>query len=216
MIVDLSYPLSPDMPVFPGYAPPSIEILDSTERSAPPGSRALNSSRLEIGLHTGTHMDAPFHFDGGGRTMERVPLRQCLGPASLVDLGLLAPCAEIGPEPLEPFADELRRSGRALIRTGWDEHWGRSDYWVEHPVITGEGADFLLSLGVTLVGVDFPSVDRAPYPAHVRLLGAGAVIVENLRGLAALRGRRFEFIAMPLALVGRDGCPVRAAARIEE
>ncbi len=101
-----------------------------------------------------------------------------------------------------------------MLNTGWHHRWGSADYFTAHPVITGEAAQFLVDCGVMLVGVDTPSVDRAPYPAHLVLLGNDVLIVENLTNLDAIDGDDFEFIALPLAVVGRDGSPVRAAARV--
>ena len=97
-----------------------------------------------------------------------------------------------------------------MFATGWDRRWGEPAFFTDHPVITGEAADLLLEWGAHLIGVDFPSVDRSPYAAHIAFLGNGAVIVENLTNLDAIRTERFHLAALPLKLVGRDGSPVRA------
>lgn len=208
--IDLSHPIEPSMPLLPDYPPVEVTILDATDRQEPGGPRRLNSSRLTIGLHAGTHMDAPFHFFGDGATFERIPLAQCVGDAALVRLPGHGPFAPITPTDLAPFGDAIRAAGKVVIDTGWHRRWGDPAFFTDHPEITRDAAEALLAWGARLVGVDFPSVDRPPFPAHVALLGAGAVIVENLANLDAIRGTRFRLIALPLKLVGRDGSPVRA------
>jgi kynurenine formamidase len=199
------------MPVVPGHAPLEIAVMDTTQREAPAGTRAVNLSRLTIGLHCGTHMDAPFHFIGSGRTMEQVPMEQCAGPAVLVRLPGHGSGAAITEVDLARHRNALCETGKAVLSTGWERRWGQPEYFSNHPVITREAAQFLLKCGVHLVGVDFPSVDKPPHETHVELLSAGAVIVENLTNLDAISGDRFQLIALPLRIVGRDGSPIRAA-----
>jgi len=104
------------------------------------------------------------------------------------------------------------RTRKAVLNTGWAQKWGEPGYFTEHPRLSGEVAEFLIACGVHLVGVDMPSVDRPPYPAHVALLGSGAVIVENLTNLDAIGSQVFQIFVVPLKIRGRDGSPVRAIA----
>ena len=85
-IIDLSHPLGPDTPAFPGDPSPEIRIFDSTEDCTPSAQRHLNCSHLSTSLHCGTHMDAPFHFFGDRATIDRVPLERTMGPALLIRL----------------------------------------------------------------------------------------------------------------------------------
>jgi arylformamidase len=214
-IVDLSYELETGIPVVPGHAPLEITVMDTAGREMPPGTRSVNLSRVTIGLHCGTHMDAPFHFIPSGRTMEQVPLDQCVGPAVLVRLPGHGPGAAITEGDLSRHRNALCETGKIVLSTGWERRWGQPEYFSDHPVITREAALFLLKCGVHLVGVDFPSVDVAPHETHVELLTAGAVIVENLTNLDAISGERFQFVALPLRIVGRDGSPIRAVGTLE-
>jgi arylformamidase len=202
-IVDLSHPVGPDSPVFPGDGPVQVTILEET---------SMNLSRIEFSLHTGTHMDAPFHFFNGGETIDRVPLDRCIGAACLVDLRNVTVGGEIRREHLEARADTLCRTRAVVLQTGWSAHWGGDRYFSEHPCLTEEAARFLVDCGVQLVGVDMPSVDREPYPAHRVLLGSGVLIVENLTNLDAIGADRFQLVVLPLKLAGRDGSPARAIA----
>jgi kynurenine formamidase len=157
-------------------------------------------------------MDAPFHFFGEGHPIDRVPLEQCVGPAVLIRLPHHGAGTQITKEDLMGYCDALCETRKVVLNTGWYRRWGDHAFFVEHPVIAGEAAEFLVECGVHLVGVDMPSVDRYPFDAHVALLGHGAVIVENLTNLDAIGGERFYLVALPLKIIGRDGSPVRAIA----
>jgi kynurenine formamidase len=211
-IVDLSHAIGPATPVFPGDPPVDITVVESTQDPPMSERRRLNCSRIGLIVHVGTHMDAPFHFFEAGETIDRVPLDRCVGPAVLVDLRHLAAGEEIGREHLKTYAKQLTETGKAVLHTGWSKQWGKEEYFSEHPRISGEGAQFLVDCGVHLVGVDTPSVDRPPFPAHLALLGSGVLIVENLTNLDSIEDQVFQIYVLPLKIAGRDGSPVRAIA----
>ena len=202
-IIDLSHPVGADTPVFPGDGPVRITVLDQT---------SMNLSRIDLSVHTGTHMDAPFHFFAGAETIDRVPLERCMGQARLIDLRGVSPGGLIGREQIEMHRGDLGRVRAAILHTGWARHWGGPRYFLDHPCVSGAAAQYLVDCGVQLLGVDMPSVDRAPYPAHRVLLGAGVLIVENLTNLDAIGVDLFQLVVLPLKLAGRDGSPVRAVA----
>lgn len=214
-LIDLSHPLSSGTPAFPGDPPPEIKIFDSTTSKSVGGGRHLNCSHLAMSLHCGTHMDAPFHFFESGRTIDQVVLDRCIGPALLVRLPHDVHGPAIEARHLTPHAVQIRARGRVIFDTSWHHRWGAENYFTEHPLITGPAAQFLVECGVVLVGVDTPSVDREPFDAHLALLGNDVLIVENLTNLDAIPGDLFDLIALPLAITGRDGSPVRAVALTE-
>jgi kynurenine formamidase len=156
-------------------------------------------------------MDAPFHFFNGAETIDRVPLDRCVGPARLIDLRDIA-AGEIRREHIERRCAAPLRAHAAVLHTGWSKQWGAPRYFRDHPCLGADAAQFLVDCGVQLVGVDMPSVDRAPYPAHQILLRAGVPIVENLTNLEAIGADVFQIVVLPLKLAGRDGSPVRAVA----
>jgi arylformamidase len=192
-IVDLSQPVGPDTPVFPGDGPVRVDVMDVQDQSA------MNLSRIELSVHTGTHMD-------------RVPLERCMGAAALIDLRGIPAGSEIRLDQIESRREALRHAHLAVLHTGWSKEWGSQRYFRDHPRLSGAAAQFLVDAGVELTGVDMPSVDQAPYPAHKVLLSAGVLIVENLTNLEAIGADLFELIVLPLRLAGRDGSPVRAVA----
>lgn len=217
-IIDLSYALDATTPPFPGDPPVEVYVQAKIPADHPPGTPAgsLNVGRLLTGLHVGTHMDAPFHFYNQGRTIDQVALARTVGPALLINLGEKAPKAEITPEELWPHQAAITQTRRILLNTGWASHWGQADYFTDFLVISAAAAQLLVAWGVTLVGIDTPSVDSYPYPVHFALLGNDILIVENLTNLTRIQQARVEFIAVPLKITARDASPVRVLAIVNE
>jgi len=210
-IIDLSYPINTATPPWPGTPAVTVDILDRATLSRPE-ERHVNSSRIGINIHCGTHMDAPFHFIENGGTIDQVPLERAYGPATLVDLGERAAGSHIEHNDLLPWSDSLRRTRKAILRTGWSARWKQPEFFSRFPDINPQAAKFLVELGVELIGVETPSVDYPPNPTHVILLGSNVLIVENLTNLEQIPAGEFVFAAIPLNLEGRDGSPVRAIA----
>ena len=162
--------------------------------------------------NTGTYVDAPFHRYADGRDLAELPLE------SLADLDcLVARVSGATDRPIDrlPFsADEVR--GRAvLVHTGWARHWRTERYHDGHPFLTGELAEWLVTAGATLVGIDsfnIDSVDGGERPVHSTLLRHGIPIVEHLRGLEALPDHGSRFFAVPVKVRAFGSFPVRAFA----
>lgn len=212
-IIDLSYPLNPSTPPFPGDAPVAIEADSSIPAGIPPGTPGfMNTSDLRTSLHTGTHMDAFFHFYHGRATIDQIPLNQCVGPALLLDLSHRRTVELIDEEDLAPHLQAINRVTKVILNTGWAQNWGSPLYFTEYPALTANAARFLVDCGTELVGVDTPSVDYAPNDAHFILLGNDVLIVENLTNLDQIGQPVVNFAALPLKITGRDGSPVRAIA----
>ena len=191
--IDLAYQLDPTTPVYPNYPPVAIEILESTRYSRTDGRRSLNSSKITVGIHCGTHMDAPFHFFENGITIDQVPLEVCVGQALMIDLRNALANGLIEVQHLKPQEAKIRELRRIVVHTGWSDKWGTLEFFTSHPMFTPEAAQFVVDCGVRLVAVDFPSVDRPPFPAHIAFLSKGILIVENLTNLAAVKNEVFHF-----------------------
>ena len=213
-IIDLSHPLDVDTPVFVDYPSFDFTILQRAAESTPE-QRRLNSSVLSMGLHCGTHVDSPLHFFDATPPIAQVPLEWCMGPCMLIDLTNKLAAGFIELNHLQPHEAALREAGKVILRTGWEQWWGCPEYFTSHPALTAQSAEFLVSLGVHLVGVDTPSVDHPPWPAHQVLLGANVVILENVMNLGRIKAAQFELVALPLKLVRGEASPVRAVALIK-
>ncbi|MDR3641630.1 MAG: cyclase family protein [Humidesulfovibrio sp.] len=209
-LVDLSWPLRPDMPLFPGDPPLEFQRLGALE------THGYLSHLVRLPAHSGTHMDAPGHVLAGGAMLADLPLSRFAGPGALLDLRGRADLAVTAAD-LSPHLPGLRAQAPAfaLLRTGDEARWGQSEYFTHGAHLTPEAAALLAGLDLSGVGLDAGSadpLDAADLPAHKALLGAGTLIVENLRNLEALPARGFHFFCLPV--LGGDGSPVRAAALV--
>jgi arylformamidase len=205
-IHDISLTISPDMPVWPGD--PKVVLKRVSKISE--GANA-NVSRLELSVHTGTHLDAPNHFlDQDRTTVEQLPLKILTGRAYVlhlpdeVDLITRITLENAGVPP---------RTRRLLIRTRNSNEWARQEKLFNNRFvgIDASGAEYLAERGVRLVGIDYLSV--APFqnsrPTHEILLGSGIVVVEGL-DLSQVSQGRYTLFCLPLKLLGAEGSPARA------
>lgn len=213
-LVDLSHPLGTGMPVYPGD--PEVEFAHALTIQ----SDGVAVERLDLGSHSGTHLDAPSHSIDGGRTVDEIPLELLWGPARVLRVGpgVLAR-AEIGVQSVD-----VPRSlpGIVCISTGWDAHFGTA-LATQHPFLSRELVELLWERGARVLGVDTLSPDptSAPdssespsqgMPVHEFWLGNDGVIVENLTGLGLIPDE-IELSLLPLRLAAVDGSPIRAVAR---
>lgn len=210
--IDLTQPIRSGMPVYPGDLPVAVSLRATHE------THGYAASRVEFGTHSGTHLDAPFHFFADGARLDAYPAGRFFGTGLVLDLRRTG--REIGESAVLTAAKEgggLRPGDFAVVWTGWDAHFGDDDM-VEHPYLTSDAARTLVAAGVSLVATDALNVDSstgADYLVHLILLGADVLIVENLRGLESLGAGRARFAFLPLRLEGADGAPVRAVAWID-
>jgi kynurenine formamidase len=215
---DLSQPVSHDGPGWAEYDPPIIRHNYRRE------VEGFNAETIEMNVHTGTHVDVPFHFDDDGATIDQVPPESFAGPALFIDLReVVEPSMEIGPDQLEGGLDPLQEDDFAILVTGWGDRRGvTEEFEKQWPYLGGEGARLLLDRGVAGVGIDALSMGgwggpEKGEPSHNAILGSGKVIVEELHIPAELIGRRAYFSAFPILLAGCGGAPARAVAwEIEE
>jgi kynurenine formamidase len=179
--------------------------------------KGWNTQMLHLYSHSGTHLDAPYHFIAGGKTLEQLALDKCIGPALVIDLSRVQPRELITVEHLAAYAQRIGPGSRLLLKTGWSARVDSPEYRNDLPRISLPLAEWLAGREIALLGVEPPSVADVNSPAeltsvHRALLGAGIVIVEGLANLDALQLEEVTFIALPLKLEGGDGSPVRAIA----
>ena len=207
-IWDVSVPLRHGGLVYPGNPPITITPVQSIA-----AGNTANVSRIDLGTHTGTHVDAPLHFMDGGAGVDELPLDVLIGPARLI---------AFGDEVLVVDEAELRRHDltgvtRLLIRTR-NSAWlasGSTEFHPDFTHVAPDAAEYLVSIGVRLVGVDYLSVEQFHSPhhrTHKTLLSNGVVIVEGLV-LAEPPPGDYELYCLPMLMAGLDGAPARAVLR---
>lgn len=202
-LIDLTRIFHISMPVFPGDMPPAWKQVAFIEKDG------YNVSQLHTGMHVGTHIDAPLHMVAGGKPLSAFPPEHFIGPGYVVDA---RGQARVDGDLLDGV--HLPEGAIVLVHTGWGVHFGTEPYYLDYPELSPGFAERLVAAGVKIVGLDFPSPDRAPYEVHKILLSHSVLIMENLTNLDAIPGdRSFEVIALPPAFEA-DGAPLRVVARI--
>jgi arylformamidase len=199
-IHDVSVPIRSDMPIYEGNPGVELERADSIADGAP-----ANVSKLTMGVHTGTHVDAELHFIDGAPGAEGIPLDALVGPAVVVDATAVSSEA-LGESELAAL-DIADGAARVLLKTRNSQLWARTDFTRDFIRLDGSGARFVIGRGIRTIGIDYLSIgDRE---AHRELLGAGVVPVEGL-DLRAIEPGLYTLVCLPLDVVGSDGGPARA------
>jgi len=203
-IFDITLTVTPDLPVWPGDPPVVLERAVKMEEGAD-----ANISTMRMGVHTGTHVDAPYHFIAHGDAVEQLPLEVLIGPVVVVEVPQDADQID------RKVLDQLSISPgteRVLFKTR------NSHLWVDHQTgfqenyvaLMPDAAEWLVQAGVRLVGIDYLSV--APYadpvPTHRILLGGRVVALEGL-DLRRVDPGKYLLCCLPMKLGGSDGAPAR-------
>ena len=204
--IDISVPLFSGMVHWPGDPAVVVERVSDVSRGD-----VANVSRMDLGAHTGTHMDAPRHFLMDGAGLDEMPLDAAIGPARVI--GIEHPQAVL---PAEIEAHGLRPGERVLFRTRNSDRCWKTDEFVEDFVyISAAAARLLAEKRVRAVGIDYLSVGGYVHDGvatHQILLGAGIWLIEGL-DLAAVKPGAYDLVCLPLRVRGADGAPARAALR---
>jgi arylformamidase len=204
-IHDISLTVTPRLPVWPGDPSVVLERMTKMEDGA-----HNNVSRMAMGAHTGTHVDAPYHFIADGKTIESLALDVLTGPALVVEIP--AECKLIDAADLKD-AGVVPGMERILLKTGNNRYWGTPGlpFQKDFVAVSPDGAAYLVACGVRLVGIDYFSI--APFgdsvPTHRALLGAEVVVLEGIN-LSAVTPGKYQLYCLPVKLGGSDGSPARA------
>ncbi|MGM7724542.1 arylformamidase [Metabacillus sp. Hm71] len=201
--IDISQPLDEKVPVWPGDTPFSNKLITNIEESG-----SVNVGQINMSTHTGTHIDAPFHFDNEGKKVIDLDVNIYIGKAKVIHLPNIS-C--IGVKELSSL--DLNGVVRLLIRTdAWKD---RQKFPQTIPYIQPELSKYLSEVGIRLLGLDLPSadpLDSKELSAHHQLAAHGIHILEGLVLANVLPGD-YEMAALPLPLVEGDGSPVRAVLK---
>lgn len=209
-IIDLTMRLTDDTPVYPGDPPVRVSVAAGFEDAG------FFNTRLSLGSHNGTHIDAEGHMVPGGRMLDDYPLDRFHGRGVLLDVRADSPAPD--PDAAEATeateATEIGPDCIVLLRTGLSDARHKADYYARVPDLTTALVDHLVERGVKMVGIDAGSIDNEPFAIHKALLSHDILIAENLVGLAALASRAaagFDVWALPLNLEV-EASPARVVA----
>jgi kynurenine formamidase len=209
--LDLTLRISEKIPTFPGSPQPNFIEWAELKKDR------YNLEMLFLSSHTGTHIDAPYHFIKRGKKIHQIPPHRFLQDSILIRIrsrqGYAISRSDI--TKYERKHGVIPDGSTVLFATGWNDNLGRKDFFEQNPGLGESAARYLASKKTNLVGIDSPSIDvgtNAKFSAHHILLANDVLILENLCNLGKIRKARFRLAAFPLKLEGATGSPVRAVA----
>ncbi|GJQ20707.1 MAG: cyclase [Bacteroidia bacterium] len=203
-IIDLTHPISNAMPVYFPWHPET-----RLEHTANYKDHQCVVTRVTVGTHSGTHIDAPSHVLEGKPTIDQYAPQLWYSKAQVLDFTPREPKKAI-------TADEIRRKLKkkglgVILKTGWDVRFGKPDYYATYPPLSKEAAEALVQLNVPVIAADTPY----PLDVHYICLGRGIPLITNINNTARLTEDIVTLIAAPLLIEGGDGAPARVLAVIE-
>jgi arylformamidase len=215
-LIDLSHTIEHGMTTYPGLPAPIICDYLSREASRAHYAEGVEFQigKIEMVANTGTYIDAPFHRWSQGNDLAALPLEKIAG----LDATVITIPPGSGRAIRRAAFEGAELKGRAvLVHTGWDAHWRTERYLSGHPFLTADAAEYLVSEGVVLAGIDSLNIDDTEDPSrpvHSTLLAADIAIVEHMCNLSRLPQRDFHFYAVPAKVVGFGSWPVRAFGHV--
>lgn len=212
-VVDLSRPIDGSTVVYPGDPVPHLEQHSTV------AADGFNLMSVQMGSQSGTHVDAPYHFDDNTLRIDEIPLDRFVGRGIIVDCTTVGPRERVTLESVGSQLDDVRPGDIVLFHTGWARHY-QSHVYFDNPFIDAELVRNLLVRGVKTFGLDALNIDETPtednpgegFPAHHLIAEAGGVICENLCNLDEITFANPFISILPIKFIGIDGAPVRAVA----
>ena len=213
-LLDLTLTVSENIPTFPGSPQPSF-VQDKNIKND-----GYNSELSFLSSHTGTHLDAPYHFQEKGEKIHEISLKRLVSSAILIKSrkkgDQLITKTDI--QKFEKKHGKIPSGSTVIFWTGWQKMIKNISYFIRNPGLSTAAAKYLVSKKINLVGTDSPSIDLGKdkrFPVHHIFSKNNVLIVENLTNLEKIRSSKFHFVVLPLKLKGATGSPVRAIAFVE-
>ncbi|HAM27577.1 MAG TPA: cyclase [Microbacteriaceae bacterium] len=212
-VVDLSVVINSATQVYPGDPEPRFDPHSTIQRDG------FNLLKVTMGSQTGTHVDAPYHFDESAAKLDELPLDRFIGTGVVVDARAAGARGRITWDYFEGVEKSLVPGAIVLLHTGWSAHYGSSEYF-DNPYLDADACARLVALGVRTFGIDAINIDETPdddhpgegFPVHHLIADVSGVIGENLSNLESIDFVDPLISLLPIAFEAADGAPVRAVA----
>jgi kynurenine formamidase len=185
--VDLTRTIVDNLDVFPGNE--KTNLIHNREHK----KHGYNSHRLEIDMHTGTHIDGPMHFGMSNKYLNEFPLEKFIGKGVMLDVR-----GEKNIKMKDAYRSLELKEKIVLFYTGKDKDFGSEDYFTNNPVIQRDLAHFLVNNEIKMIGLDSSSPDQSPFEIHKIFFKNNVLICENLTNFDKVFGKEFDVIALPL------------------
>jgi len=209
--IDLSLTISESIPTFPGSPKPQFIAWSDIKDDG------YNLELLFLSSHTGTHLDAPYHFVKNGLKINQIPLERLIGKAILIKLKKTrnSSITKSDIALFEKKNGKIPNHSSIFFYTEWQKNLKKDNYFTENPRLDLSSAKYLASKKINLVGIDSPSIDLGKdesFSVHHILSKNNILIVENLANMNKIKSKEFHFTILPLKLKDATGSPVRAVA----
>ncbi|MEX0656765.1 MAG: cyclase family protein [Nitrosopumilaceae archaeon] len=210
-IIDLTLTISQTTPTFPGSPKPRFISWSKIKKDS------YNLELLFFSSHTGTHLDAPYHFNENGMKIHEIPLERLISDAVLIKIKK-EKNQSIQKSDIIKFEKthgKIPNKSTIIFFTGWQKNLKKTNYFTENPGLSVSAVTYLASKNTNLVGIDSPSIDLGKsktFPAHKILSKNNILIAENLKNLDKISTQIFKLIVLPLKLKDATGSSVRAIA----
>ena len=210
-VIDLTLTISEQIPTFPGSPQPNFINWETLEKDG------YNLELLFLSSHTGTHIDAPYHFLKKGQKIHQIVTRRLVTEAILIKIrkGANQSITKDDIQKFEKKYGKIDDGSTVIFYTGWQTNLKKESYFLRNPGLAVSAAKYLASKKINLVGIDSPSIDLgkdSKFSVHHILAKSGILIVENLANLEKINSEMFHLIVAPLKLKNATGSPVRAMA----
>jgi len=213
-IIDLTLTVSDKIPTFPGSPQPNFIPWENVKEDG------YNLELLFLSTHTGTHMDAPYHFLEKGAKIHEISLEKLVSEAVMIKSkkkgGESITKTDI--QKFEKKHGKIDGFSSVIFSTGWQRNLQKKYYFEKNPGLSVSAAKYLASKKISLVGIDSPSIDLgtdSKFSVHQIFAKKGILIVENLANLEKIKSSKFHLVVLPLKLKNATGSPVRAIAFVE-
>jgi len=213
-IIDLTLTVSDEIPTFPGSPQPSFIPWENVKEDG------YNLELLFLSTHTGTHMDAPYHFLEKGAKIHEISLKKLVSEAILIKSKKKSgeSITKTDIQKFEKKHGKIASFSSVIFYTGWQRNLQKKYYFTKNPGLSVSAAKYLASKKINLVGIDSPSIDLgkdSKFSVHQIFAKKGMLIVENLANLEKIKSAKFHLVVLPLKLKNATGSPVRAIAFVE-
>ena len=213
-IIDLTLTISNRIPTFPGSPQPNFIPWEKIKDDG------YNLELLFLSSHTGTHLDAPYHFLEKGSKIHEISLKKLVSEAVLIKSRKKRneTITKTDIQKFEKKHGKIESFSSVIFLTGWQKNLQKKYYFTKNPGLSASAANYLASKKVSLVGIDSPSIDLgtdSKFSVHQIFAKKGILIVENLANLEKIKSSKFHLVVLPLKLKGATGSPVRAIAFVE-
>ena len=214
-LLDLTLIISENIPTFPGSPQPSF-VQDKNVKND-----GYNSELLFLSSHTGTHLDAPYHFQEKGEKIQEISLKRLVSSAILVKSRKKGdqPITKTDIQKFEKKHGKIPSGSSIIFWTGWQKMLHDDSYFIKNPGLSTTAAKYLVSKKTNLVGIDSPSIDfqaSKQFSVHHIFSKNDILILENLANLEKIKSWKFQLVVLPLKLKNATGSPVRAVAVLEK